>query len=143
MERLSVRYSGNWLLGRRAAFSREIVCKTRPPTASHPLPANQSTETMGDTTMALVGTWYKRRYKSEVWCVHRVVMICTACVHRVVMICTACVHRVATGVENCHDEQSVNRLVCVSCKLHTCTLAHLHTHRTVCYRAQKLMMFLN
>jgi len=44
----SVRYSGNWLLRRRAAFSREIVCKTRPPTASHPLPANQSTETMRD-----------------------------------------------------------------------------------------------
>jgi len=54
MKRPSVRYSGNWLLGRRAAFSHEIVCKTRPPTASHPLPANQSTETIGDTTMALV-----------------------------------------------------------------------------------------
>jgi hypothetical protein len=54
MKRPSVRYSGNWLLGRRAAFSREIVCKTRPPTASHPLPANQSTETMRDTTIALV-----------------------------------------------------------------------------------------
>lgn len=52
--RPSVRYSGNWLLGRRAAFSREIVCKARPPTASHPLPANQSTETMRDTTIALV-----------------------------------------------------------------------------------------
>lgn len=54
--RPSVPYSGNWLLRRRAAFSREIVCKTRPPTASHPLPANQSTETMRDITMALVVT---------------------------------------------------------------------------------------
>lgn len=54
MKRPFARYSGNWLLGRRAAFSREIACKTRPPTASYPLPANQSTETMRDTTITLV-----------------------------------------------------------------------------------------
>jgi hypothetical protein len=153
MKRPSVRYSGNWLLGRRAAFSREIVCKTRPPTASHPLPANQSTETTGDTTMALALVVVRAEIQiagleRHFNCVHRVVMICTACVHSVVTICTACAHTLAINFEHCPDEQPVfcqatltDWLVCVLWAA-TGTLAHWHTQRTVCHRPQKLMTIL-
>ena len=136
MKRPSVRYSGNWLLGRRAAFSREIVCKTRPPTASHPLPANQSTETTGDTTMALAlivvtAEIQMAGLERHFSCVHRLVMICTVCVHSVVTICTACAQGVVKICTACVQGVVKTCTACVHSVVKICT-ACVRSVVTIC-----------